>query len=103
MNNYSLGAEGSRWWWAPTGLGAAGAAAVAAILILPAVAYDAPAEPVRDSTVVVPPVTERPCFMWRAPQGPGWDGFRPTCPLDTDTHKPAPAPDTGRPGLDYGP
>lgn len=101
MNNYSLGTDGNRWWWAPTGLGAAGAAAVAAILILPAVAYDAPADPVRDSTVVVPPVTERPCFVWRAPQGPGWDGFQPTCPLPP-TSAPTPQSQVIRPGLDSG-
>jgi hypothetical protein len=104
MNNYALDAEGSRWWWTPTGLGAAVAAAVAAILIVPAVAYDAPVEPVKGSTLVEPPVTERPCFMWRAPRGSGWDGF-PTCPKPLhETSAPTPQPPGAtRPGLDSGP
>ena len=108
MNTYSLGGDGSRWWWTPTGLGAAAAAAVAAILVLPAVAHQAPAvPPERDTTVVVPPTnTERPCFMWRAPRGTGWDGFQPTCPDGRGTSaplEPEPRPGIPREGLDFGP
>jgi hypothetical protein len=103
MNNYSLKSEGNRWWWSSAAAGAVSAAAIAAIVALPAASGSVPADPTRGGYVAPAAPTERPCYMYRISSTGGWDGFQPTCPLDTDTHEPAPAPDTGRPGLDYGP
>jgi hypothetical protein len=99
MKNYSLKSNGNRWWWASASAGAASAAVIAAIVVLPTTSGAVPADPGGYVAPATP--TERPCFIYRVSNTGGWDGFQPTCPLDTDTHEPAPAP-PGRPGLDYG-
>jgi hypothetical protein len=106
MNRYSLAADDNRWWWTSAVAGVLGTSAVAAILMLPANSGGAPADRApgtSDIDIIAPaPPDVRPCFMWRSNRGAGWDGFQPTCPLDTDTHDPAPV-SPGRPGLDFGP
>lgn len=107
MNSHSLAADGTRWWWIPAAAGAAGASVIAVVLVVPATGADTPPTPAPASTVVVPPTdAERPCFMWRAPRGGGWDGFQPTCPDGRGTSgslEPDQGPGVARRGLDFGP
>jgi hypothetical protein len=107
MSSTSLAADGNRWWWTPAAAGAAVASVIAAVFVVPAIGTDAPPAPVPASTVVVPPTdAERPCFMWRASRGGGWDGFQPTCPQGRWTsapQAPEPRPGATRRGLDYAP
>ena len=107
MNSNSLAADGHRWLFIPAAAGAAVASVIAAVFVVPATGADPPPAPAPASTVFVPPAdAERPCFMWRAPRGTGWDGYQPTCPDGRGTSAspaPEPSPDVTRPGLDSGP
>ncbi|MDZ5619313.1 hypothetical protein SFC88_00655 [Nocardioides sp. HM23] len=85
MNNYSLDADSSRWWWPPAAVGAVGAAAIAAILVLPSTGVALPGE-TRDVppgpdhwSATVDPDADRPCFLIRAHWNIALDQTQPRC------------------------
>ena len=101
MNNYSLTSDSRRWWWPSAVAGTAGAAAIAAILVLPGAVQaapepSAPAEPTR--SVFIDESFDRQCFLFRAQWNVGLDGFQPKC--SSGATEPAPA-GVRRPGLPY--
>lgn len=103
MNSYSLTSDSRRWWWPSAALGTAGAAAIAAILVMPTVVQAAP-EPVAPAepaySVPVGDSRDHQCFLHRANWNEGLDGFQPRCGgVGT-----SPARDgVRRPGLGYQP
>jgi hypothetical protein len=102
MNRYSLSSDSDRWWYPTAIAGTIGAAAVSAILIVPAIG--APATPVETPPggSVVPgdpgsvTIIERPCYLtrpgWNTPAG--WE--QPVCITEIRRGADAPAPDTYR-------
>ena len=72
MNTYSLAADSRRWWWLPATAGALGAAAVTAILVVPATGTAPVIEPPTVEFVDTGTVVERPCYLAR----PGWNTVR---------------------------
>lgn len=82
MNDYSLTSDSRRWWWPSAAAGTAGATAIVAILVLPAV-VQAAAEPVAPAepayTGLVSDTGDHQCFLLRANWNEGLDGFQPRC------------------------
>lgn len=109
MSSYSIDSDSPRWWWRSATVGAVGAAAIAAILILPAngslslgetTPQDIPA-PVSDPWfATVDPAVGRQCFMLPARVAGSLDqprcGRRPVI-------EPWSGIDVRRPGLDARP
>jgi hypothetical protein len=93
--DYSLSSDSRRWWWPSALAGAAGVAAITAVLVLPGAGQavpepQSPAEP-------APPVFldqsfDRQCFLWRANWNEGLDGFQPRCPGSVPEQLPRPGP-----------
>lgn len=90
MNKYSLAADSPRWWWPSATAGVIGAAALGAILVLPAAGHTVPVNNAPDepaTTVVSDDGNRREhwCFMRR----PNWNdavgGPQPVCYYDADT------------------
>lgn len=106
MNRYSLSSDSDRWWYPTAIAGTLGAAAVCAILVVPAAGVQAPAisTPVDDA---VAPSTEsvgrvpRPCYLarpgWNTPAG--WE--QPVCWTELRRGAEAPALGARRPAPDY--
>lgn len=101
MNSYSLTSDSRRWWWPSAVAGTAGAAAIAAILVLPGAVQAVPqpvtpAEPV--GSVLIGDTYDRQCFLLRSSWNEALDGVQPRC--STTVSEPAPV-GALRPGLRY--
>ena len=86
MSAYSIGADSSRWWWPSVAVGAVGAAAIAAILVLPASGSLPPGGTTRQDVPspagdpwfsTVDPGVARQCFLLRPLAGGTLD--HPSC------------------------
>jgi hypothetical protein len=97
MNSYSLGSDSPKWWWTSAAAGAIGAAALGAILVLPA---SGSAVRLQDSPDPAPPAVVLPsddargharqCFMWQSRWNDTLNGPQPVC-HDEVAWKPGPA------------
>lgn len=107
FNRYSLASDSSRWWYPSAMAGTIGAAAVCAILVVPAAGVQAPAvrTPVDDAAVpsdTGPMVrVPRPCYMarrgWNTPAG--WE--QPVCFTEIRRAAEGASRGTGRTVPDY--
>ena len=101
MNSYSLSSDSRRWWWPSAVAGAAGTAAITAILVLPGAVQAVP-EPVSPAepahSVFIGDSYEHQCFMRRSVWNEALDGPQPRCSSVTTGRAPA---GVLRPGLRY--
>jgi hypothetical protein len=86
MNAYAIGADSPRWWWPSVTVGVVGAAAIAAILVLPANGSLPPGGTTRQDVPppagdpwfsTVDPGVDRQCFLLRPRAGVAQD--HPSC------------------------
>ena len=105
MNNYSITSDSRRWWWLPATAGVISAAAVTAILVVPATGtgslYEPPTNRVGD--VGTGTVVERPCYLARRDWNTvrGWE--QPVCHTEMRARVADAAPAVRRPTEGYMP
>ena len=105
MNNYSITSDSRRWWWLPATAGVISAAAVTAILVVPATGtgslYEPPTNRVGD--VGTGTVVERPCYLARRDWNTvrGWE--QPVCTTRVGLAADDMSPRVRRPAEDHRP
>jgi hypothetical protein len=107
MNSYSFTSESTRWWWPSATAGTLAAAAIGAILAVPAIGNAVPVETTgfESPAAVFPAYSaptgegDRPCFMLRSRWSVALEGPQPTCRSAAFTEGP-PATTVLRPWLD---
>ena len=88
MNTSSIGADSPRWWWPSAAAGAVGAAAIAAILVLPTNGSAVPRQPSPDAppfptgdpwVTTIDPRVGLQCFALPARWNASLEHGRPSC------------------------